>query len=242
MDIIIWLVITFLFLYEPIYGYFDYQKFKERVRRNPNERTKYYKKVMVGLWIPTLVILGLVIFGPLTWHDIGLRGITLDTDPLGTWVTYIVIGIAILYTLLLIYYFVGSKVSKKIQQEIIKATKRDLEKSKFADIMPVTKEDKKVWTFVSWTAGITEEIIYRGFLIFAIPHLFPSLSIWAVLIISSIIFGLAHTYQGFSNVVRTSIVGLFFAVLYMCLHSIIPVMLLHFFIDYIAKISDSDET
>ncbi|MBS4196269.1 CPBP family intramembrane glutamic endopeptidase [Lederbergia citri] len=241
MDIFIWLIIIFLFLYEPVYGYFDYQRFKERVRRNPIERIKYYKKVMLGLWIPTLIILGLVGFGQLTLQDIGLRGITINTGPLGTWVTYITIGIAILYALLLIYYFVGSKISKKLKQKIMEVTKQDLEKSKFADIMPITKEDKKVWTFVSWTAGITEEIIYRGFLIFALTYLFPSLSIWVVLIASSIIFGLAHTYQGVGNVVRTSIVGLFFAFLYMGLHSIIPIILLHFLIDYVAKIGYSEE-
>ncbi|WP_052342642.1 CPBP family intramembrane glutamic endopeptidase [Bacillus sp. EB01] len=99
-----------------------------------------------------------------------------------------------------------------------------------------------MWTFVSWTAGITEEIIYRGFLIFAFQQLFPQLGIWMVLILSSILFGLAHTYQGISNVIRTSIIGLFFALLYISLDSIIPLIILHFLIDYIGKLDDGEET
>ncbi|WP_404328617.1 CPBP family intramembrane glutamic endopeptidase [Mesobacillus maritimus] len=85
------------------------------------------------------------------------------------------------------------------------------------------------------------EIIYRGFLIFSLTALFPSFSLWAVLIISSLLFGLAHTYQGFGNVIRTSLVGLFFAILYIVLGSIIPLIVLHFLIDYVGKIGDGED-
>ncbi|MCM3600978.1 CPBP family intramembrane metalloprotease [Robertmurraya korlensis] len=93
---------------------------------------------------------------------------------------------------------------------------------------------------MSWTAGITEEIIYRGFLIFALTQLFPSFSVWMVFILSSLLFGLAHTYQGFLNVIKTSLFGLFFAILYMGLDSIVPLMILHFLIDYVGKIGDDE--
>ncbi|SEM22882.1 hypothetical protein SAMN05192533_101513 [Mesobacillus persicus] len=236
-----WLILAFILIYEPIYGYFDYQKFKKKVRSNPNERVKYYKKVMVGLWIPTLLILCLIVIGPLSFKDIGLKGVEVDTQTLGTWMTYVSFGIGIVYTLSLIYYLIGAKVSVKMKNEIAKIQKKELEKSKFADIMPVTIEDNKMWTFVSWTAGITEEVIYRGFLIFALSHLFPTLSVWVIIILSSILFGLAHTYQGFSNVVRTTIFGLFFAVLYIGLDSILPLIVFHFLVDYIGKIGNGEE-
>lgn len=241
MEIWYWLFIVFLITYEPIYGYLDYKKFKEKVRKNPAERVHYYKKVILGLWIPTLLILSLIVIGPLSLRDIGIKGIEMDFQTLGSWATYIAFGLAIAYALSLVYYLVGAKVSNKIMNEIVQVKKKELEKSQFADIMPVTKEDKRVWTFVSWTAGITEEIIYRGFLIFVLSELFPSLSIWGILVISSIIFGLAHTYQGGSNVIRTTIFGLFFAVLYIGLGSILPLILFHFLIDYIGKIGDGGE-
>jgi uncharacterized protein len=241
MEIWYWLLIVFLLTYEPVYGYFDYQKFTARVRLHPEERVRYYKKVMVGLWVPTLVILGMVLMGPLTFVDIGLSGIQWNTKTLGPWVTYIACGLGIVYFLILIYYLVGSRVSEKLRNSLIQAQQQELEKNKFVDIIPVSKEDKKVWTFVSWTAGITEEIIYRGFLIYALTALFPSLSIWVILVLSALVFGLAHTYQGLGNVVRTSLIGLFFAILYIGLGSIIPLIVLHFLIDYVGKIGDEEE-
>jgi uncharacterized protein len=241
LSIFYWIVLLFLVTYEPVYGYFDYQKFKRRVAQFPLERVKYYKKVMLGLWIPTFVILTITAFGPLNFQDIGLKGITINTSTLGPWVTYCSFGLAGIYIVSLIYYLVGSKVSIKMRTDIAELKKREHEKIAFKDILPHSKEDKRVWTYVSWTAGITEEIIYRGFLIFALTQLFPVLSIWPVLILSSLLFGLAHTYQGFLNVIKTSLFGMFFAILYIGLDSIVPLMILHFLIDYVGKFGDDEE-
>lgn len=240
MSLFYWIVLLFLVTYEPVYGYYDYQKFKRRVAQNPEKRVKYYKKVMLGLWIPTVIILVVTTFRPLSFQDIGLKGITINTSTLGPWVTYFAFGLAGIYMVSLIYYLVGSKVSRKMRIEMVELKKSEHEKIPFKDILPHSKEDKRVWTYVSWTAGITEEIIYRGFLIFALTQLFPSFSVWMVLILSSLLFGLAHTYQGFLNVIKTSLFGLFFAILYMGLDSIVPLMILHFLIDYVGKIGDDE--
>ncbi|MGG7620722.1 CPBP family intramembrane glutamic endopeptidase [Bacillus coreaensis] len=240
MSIFYWIVLLFLVMYEPVYGYFDYQKFKSRVGQNPSERVKYYKKVMLGLWIPTVIILVVTAFGPLNFQDIGLKRININTSTLGPWVTYGSFGLAGIYLVSLIYYLIGSKISIKMRNDIAELKKREHEKIAFKDILPHSKEDKRVWTYVSWTAGITEEIIYRGFLIFALLQLFPGFPIWPVLVFSSLLFGLAHTYQGYLNVLKTSFFGLFFTILYIGLDSIVPLMILHFLIDYVGKIGDDE--
>lgn len=56
-----WLVIIFAILYEPIIGYFDFQKFKVDVRENQNARLKYYKNSIIGLWVPTIFILPFIL-------------------------------------------------------------------------------------------------------------------------------------------------------------------------------------
>ncbi|MEH7379023.1 CPBP family intramembrane glutamic endopeptidase [Bacillus sp. JJ1533] len=106
-------------------------------------------------------------------------------------------------------------------------------------MLPVTDKEKKIWNYVSLTAGITEEIIYRGFLIFALGYFFPGLSIGLVIILSSLMFGMAHTYQGFlTGVIRTTIFGLLFSILYIGIGSILPLIVFHFLIDYVAKLGD----
>ncbi|WP_066051994.1 CPBP family intramembrane glutamic endopeptidase [Robertmurraya korlensis] len=241
MSIFYWIIFLFLVLYEPVYGYFDYQKFKRKVQKDSKERIKYYKKVMLGLWLPTIAILMVTALGPLTFQEIGLKGISINMETLGPLVTYTAFGLVGIYCIGLIYYLVGAKVSQKMRTEIARVKKEEFDKSAFKDIMPVSKEDKRLWTYVSWTAGITEEVIYRGFLLIALTQMFPSHSLWLTIILSGVMFGLAHTYQGFVNVIKTSLFGLVFSILYIGLGSIVPLIILHFLIDYVGKIGDDKD-
>ncbi|MCG7344756.1 CPBP family intramembrane metalloprotease [Sporosarcina sp. ACRSL] len=242
MEYSFWLVIIFTLLYEPIIGYFDFQKFKVDVRKNQHARLKYYKNAIIGLWVPTVFILLLVLFTELTLTDIGLSITSINTDTLGPVVTYSVFAIGLFYVCGILYYTIGYHVSDKIQTSLAKAQEKQLGESSFSEILPVTPKEKKVWNYVSLTAGVTEEIIYRGFLLFALSYLFPTLSIWVVIIISSLLFGLAHTYQGFTTgVVRTTIFGIVFSILYIGIGSILPLIVLHFLVDYMAKLGESHE-
>lgn len=239
MEIGFWIIIVFLLLYEPILGYFHYQKFKKYVDVNENERIKYYTNTIIELWVPTAFIMLLVGITDLTLKQIGLAIPKINTEVLGSWVTYIGLGIGLLYLILVLYYIIGYKFSDKIKQELLKKKEEELEKSEVSPILPITKKEKKLWTYVSLTAGVTEEIIYRGFLIFGVGYLFPNLQIMIVVLISSVLFGLAHTYQGFTmGVFRTTIFGILFSVLYISLSSIIPLILFHFLLDYIVKFGE----
>lgn len=234
------LIIFFTLVYEPIIGYYEYQKFKISVKKDVNVRSKYYIKIIIGLWIPTIFILLLVSVTELNLKDIGIDIPTINTDPLGSVMTYALLIIVFLYLLIVMYYCVGYHFSNKIRTKLIQAKESQLNTVSFSDIIPVTSKEKHLWNYVSLTAGVTEEIIYRGFLMFAFSYIFPDLSIWLVLIFSSLLFGLAHTYQGFSGVIRTTIVGMLFAGLYIVLGSILPLIVLHFLIDYVAKLGDSN--
>ena len=206
---------------------------------NKNERIKYYINTIIGLWVPTAFILLLVVITDLTLKQIGLAIPKINTEVFGNWVTYIALAIGFLYLILVVYYIVGYKFSKKIKQQLLKKKKEEWEKSVVSPIFPVTNKEKELWTYVSITAGVMEEIIYRGFLIFAVGYLLPNLSIMIVILISSALFGLAHTYQGFAmGVLRTTIFGVLFSVLYISLGSIIPLILFHFLLDYIVKFGE----
>lgn len=241
MELLIWVVIIFTFVYEPVIGYFSFQKFKERVAVNSNERLKYYYNIMIGLWVPTIFIVLIILFTELTFQEVGITVPKIDTETLGPIVTYIVLAIAVFYFIVMIGYIFGYKFNKNIRKKFIESKNRQLNEISFAVMLPITKKEKKAWSYVSLTAGVTEEIIYRGFLIFAVLYLNPNLSIWLVMLIASILFGLAHTYQGFGNVVRTTIIGYLFSILYVGLQSILPIMVLHFLIDYVAKLGDQEE-
>lgn len=226
-------IILFIFLatYEPIWGFISTQKFKKIENNHATARLKYYNTTMIGLWTPTLFILALVGVTPLTLKDIGLSGISFNTTSLGPWVTYLAIGLFILYSLILVINFIAIKVSPKYKQKAISEMEKHHLNEKFGVIYPRTRKEKTRWKYVSFTAGFTEEIIYRGFLIFAILYFFPNVSIWFVLVVAALLFGLAHTYQGISGVIRTGLIGFVFGTIFIGFGTIFPLILLHFLID-----------
>jgi len=114
MNILLWGFIGFTLLYEPIIGYWLYQRFKIRVRTNPASRIHYYKIIMLGLWLPTLIILIVVTNSELTLEDLRLIMPSIHTKALGPIVTYIVIGVALLYSILLLYYAIGYFISNNV--------------------------------------------------------------------------------------------------------------------------------
>lgn len=242
MKLAFWLLIIFTILYEPIIGYIDFKKFKVDVRENQNARLQFYKNSILGLWIPTVFILLLVIFTQLTLKDIGLTVPNINTYILGPLVTYSVFAVVLLYFFGLLYYSIGYYFSDTVKRRMKQVKKKEWENVDFSEILPVTNSEKRIWNYVSLTAGITEEIIYRGFLIFALSYLFPNFSVWFIIIFSSLLFGLAHTYQGFvTGVVRTTVIGIIFSIFYIGIGSILPLIVFHFLIDYVAKLGELNE-
>ena len=71
---------------------------------------------------------------------------------------------------------------------------------------------------VTWTlAAFGEELVYRGYLMNRIAGLVNTNQAgWAVsLLVSSILFGAVHSYQGASGVIATGLLGLLFGMLYL---------------------------
>ena len=68
-----------------------------------------------------------------------------------------------------------------------------------------------IWTATSITAGICEEMVFRGYLQRQL-HAFTG-SLFAAVIAQGIIFGLSHAYQGWKNVTVISVLGVLYGAL-----------------------------
>ncbi len=85
---------------------------------------------------------------------------------------------------------------------------------------------------VTPTAAFCEEFLYRGYLLTQLAHWFHSVS-WAWGI-TSLAFGLAHMYQGWSGVLRAALLGALLALPVMRLGSLYPAIFAHALIDALA--------
>jgi membrane protease YdiL (CAAX protease family) len=102
-------------------------------------------------------------------------------------------------------------------------------------LLPANAVEFAPYCALALTAGLCEEFLYRGFAMAALSK--AGVPTWAVVVISSVLFGLAHAYQGRSGVIGTGLLGLLFAAARIVLNSLAPVVLWHAGVDVIAGVA-----
>lgn len=98
-------------------------------------------------------------------------------------------------------------------------------------LLPNGLLESLLWIGVAITAGVCEEIVYRGYLQPQLWALCGSLP--GAIVLQSFVFGVAHFYQGWRPAVITAVCGLAFGLLAAWRKSIIPGAIAHSFIDII---------
>jgi membrane protease YdiL (CAAX protease family) len=99
------------------------------------------------------------------------------------------------------------------------------------ELLPKTTAERLIFVLLSFSAGICEEFVFRGFLIPALTVIVGG-SVLAGLI-SALLFGVLHAYQGIPGVLRAATLGMVLAVPFLVSGSIFPSMAAHTLIDII---------
>jgi uncharacterized protein len=102
-------------------------------------------------------------------------------------------------------------------------------------VLPISMVEFGPYTALAVTAGVCEEFLYRGFAMAALSR--AGLAAWMVVIVTSVLFGLAHTYQGKSGILGTTLMGLVFGAARIWLQSLAPVAVWHSTVDIVAGIA-----
>jgi membrane protease YdiL (CAAX protease family) len=102
-------------------------------------------------------------------------------------------------------------------------------------ILPQSRLELIPFFALAVTAGVCEEFLYRGFAMTV--FLRWGLPLWIAVGGSSLLFGLAHLYQGRAGFASTTILGLLFGTTLAAVVSLVPVMLWHIAVDLVAGIA-----
>ena len=95
-------------------------------------------------------------------------------------------------------------------------------------MLPHTARERSWFRAVAVTAGVCEELLYRGYVVWYLQHwmgLLPAIGA------AAIVFGIGHLYQGAKGVVQTTLAGIFLGAVYALSGSLLPAMLIHAFMD-----------
>jgi len=176
------------------------------------ERIGMYARTMAGQWVGFTVLLAGWWFLGRPLVDLGVHG------DIGTGFGVVaVLGVAALGALGVVAFR-----SRRASEEEKRTAREQL--GDLVPFLPQTDRELRVFYALSVTAGVVEELLYRGFALWALAQVMP---LWAAVVLSSVAFGLAHSYQGAGGMVRTGGMGLLFAVLFIASGSIWLPMLFH---------------
>lgn len=102
--------------------------------------------------------------------------------------------------------------------------------------MPSKWKDLPAYIIMCISAGVFEEIVFRGYLITFCRYFFngiPAAAAWAV-ITPALVFSVAHYYQGAKAVFKILVLSLLFGMIFWHSGSLIAVIILHFLVDLVS--------
>ena len=95
-------------------------------------------------------------------------------------------------------------------------------------IVPHTLRERRIWTLAAITAGVCEEVFFRGYLLAFTASI---AGIIAAVLICAVLFGLYHAYFGPSGILKTGAFGLVMTLIALWSGSLIPVIIIHATVD-----------
>lgn len=93
---------------------------------------------------------------------------------------------------------------------------------------PHTRSELARWAALSVSAGFSEELIFRGYLIWVFR---PVLGLWGAAAFSLVVFTVAHGYEGAKSALAAGIVGGLLTAVVLLLGSLWPAIALHVLVD-----------
>ena len=211
------LFIIVLVVVQPIAGYINFNRLVRRAAAgNPIDRGKLYLETIAGQWILFGLALGLWFSQQRSWHDLGFS-LTMDK-----WFV-VAVALAIGGIVLLVMQL---RQAAATDTETLRGSLGELGKLEF--IFPRNGNELGRFYGLALTAGVVEETLWRGFIIWYFSLFLP---LWAAALISAVGFGVAHAYQGIQNVPKITIVGAAFTALYLLSGSLWLPMVFHAAVD-----------
>ena len=215
------LLFLFLLVVAPIWDFY----YTRNLKRNPSsdQKIRYYKTLCTWLWIASALAVVPIGFRPL---------FTITPSPdeiswllLHPWVRYLVEALIAIFVIISVVLPVGTVIWKKLTKRPLKYSSAALKS--FSYFFPATWTERRWWVFVCITAGVCEETLFRGFMLHYL-HVFPwTLNLTLALLISSVIFGSNHLYQGAGGVAGTAIVGFLFGLLFLLTGNLLLPIIFH---------------
>lgn len=213
-----YLILLFvLIVLMPLNGILSAKKVKKFFAENPDSRKIFFKQTVIIQIILTALVLGAMVINQDSTDLVGL-GFTKN----------LMLILALLASSILGSWLIRFYLFKKDKQKIFREIERDIAVS---FLFPRTELEYRWSLATSFTVGICEEIIFRGFLYWQLAEWMPVLP---SILLTNVIFGLVHYATGFRNAFLAFVLGVLLSIIFVYTNSLWVPILIHILIDVYA--------
>lgn len=216
------LLAAYAALGEPVLGARMYKRLTSAVARDGGARARFYRLSMVIEWSWVLVVGLILLTGGLPLSEVGLGW---ESPPPVVVGFVVAVGFGMLIPIVVLWL----KSRRSRGPDTGEPFRETLEP--VSALLPHTRKERWLFAALAVTAGVCEEVLFRGFLLFYLQEVFPGFGVVGAVVVSSVIFGLCHFYQGVRGVLGTGVFGAGMAILYVASGSLIVPIILHALLD-----------
>jgi len=180
----------------------------------PGARSTAYTRMMIEEWTLTVAVVALTVWFARPLATLGIR------SPQG-WRLWLGLLLPAAYVALILQQSRALAGSETAQARL--RTKLEPLRA----LIPHTPAEFRLFVPLSVTAGVCEELLFRGYLVWVLQ---TWIGLWPAAGVSMVLFGLAHAYQGGFGL-RAFFAGVFLGLFALATGSIVPGMALHALVD-----------
>lgn len=203
-----------------IFPYFAARSYRRMVRRiragEPGVRLDEYRSTIAIQW-------SLVGILALVWWQAGRPWALLGLGQPPGWRLGLGLGVTLLGLAFLGWQWVAVR---RLEGAGLDGVRAQLEPVR--DMLPHTEAEHQAFRALAFTAGVCEEALYRGFLLWYAAWY---LGVWPAVLVTGAVFGVAHFYQGRAGILKTAVIGTAAGALYVGAGSLLWPMILHVAVD-----------
>ena len=200
----------------PVYARYNYPRFKRAVESGlPEARARQYRKTTVRQWALALAAIAVWFHAGRSAEELGLG---VPSGP-RFWIGFVAaLALAFTWRRLFLAAVNDEKGRERLMSQL----------NAVRPLLPSSVAELRYFTVLSITAGICEELLFRGYLIWYL-NIFVGFP--AACILSGVLFGLGHLYQGRRQAVKIIFLGFIFVLFYVGTGTLWIPMALHALLD-----------
>jgi membrane protease YdiL (CAAX protease family) len=185
-------------------------------------RRNAYRRAIIGQWFFAALAVLLWATTRRPWRGLG---VLLPSSPTRLLVSVLLVAIVALFV--------------AVQTTSVRRAPADVRRSlrprlgSYTFLLPHTPREYRWFLCLAVTAGVCEELLYRGYLVWVLQ---PFLGLGGAVVASVVLFGAAHAYQGRAGAIKATIAGAVMGVIVVACGWVVPAMLVHALVDLSAGV------